>query len=239
MRAELLAIEGIASAELEGSDEAPLGVRVQLTAGADPHSVGIEVQRVLASHGMRSHHATGPGAGDDVDSEASRSTADSSISTEAVGQPDQQGPPPPPGAGVGGTAAVLPMRAVTSEETIREVTVESAPSTRESVELDSVAVEESRTGISVRVTVGGSTATRQVGASPDAMDAAIVGALAELAGIEAELVAAQRGEAAGATIVTVLLDVAGTGRQVGSAVVAAGDAYAVAQAAWRALRAPE
>ena len=57
LRAELLAIEGIASAELEGNEEAPQGVRVQLAAGADAESVGMAVEKVLAEHGMRSHLA--------------------------------------------------------------------------------------------------------------------------------------------------------------------------------------
>jgi hypothetical protein len=57
LRDELLAIPGIASAEFEGTEEQPLGVRVQLAVGADPETVGREVQRVLASHGMRSQLA--------------------------------------------------------------------------------------------------------------------------------------------------------------------------------------
>ncbi|MDJ0961873.1 MAG: hypothetical protein QNJ88_14560 [Acidimicrobiia bacterium] len=54
---ELLSIPGIASAEFEGSEEHPVGVRVQLAVGADPDQVGQAVQRVLASHGMRSQMA--------------------------------------------------------------------------------------------------------------------------------------------------------------------------------------
>jgi hypothetical protein len=51
---ELLAIAGIAGAEIEGERDHPHGVRVQLAAGADADLVGREVQRVLAAHGMRS-----------------------------------------------------------------------------------------------------------------------------------------------------------------------------------------
>lgn len=54
---ELLSIPGIAGAELEGSEDHPLGVRVQLATGANPSQVGEAVQRVLASHGMRSQMA--------------------------------------------------------------------------------------------------------------------------------------------------------------------------------------
>lgn len=105
--------------------------------------------------------------------------------------------------------------------------------------LESVSVEESRDGVAVRVVAGAASVTRQVSSSSDGQDAAIVGALTELLGIESELVAVQRGEAGEAQIVTVLVEVVGVGRQVGSAVITAGEAFAVGQAAWRALTAPE
>lgn len=105
--------------------------------------------------------------------------------------------------------------------------------------LESVSVEESRDGIAVRVVAGGESVTRHVGSGADGMDAAIVGALTELLELESELIAVQRGEAGDALIVTVLVEVVGTGRQVGSAVITAGEAYAIGQAAWRALRALE
>lgn len=231
LRAELLAIEGIASAELEGTEAAPHGVKVRLAAGADAKSVGVAVQRVLASHGMRSHRADDSGAVGEAESATEVGSSGSPAVSRSPGDP---GPPPPPGAAGNGNAAVLPMRALSAEPTVQQVTVEATP-----LELDSVSVEESRNGISVRVRAGDAAATRQVGGGPGSMDAALIGALAELLGKEAELVAVQRGEAGESTIVTVLLEIAGSGQQVGSAVVVAGDAYAVAQAAWRALRAPE
>lgn len=217
LRSDLLAIDGIAAAELEGTEEAPLGVRVQLAAGADAKSVGIEVEKVLASHGMRSHRS-----GD-------ASTASAQPATPPADR--GAGPPPPPGAS-SGDAAVLPMRGVIPQYPA-SIQAHDAP------ELESVSVEESREGIAIRVSVGGESATRQVGTSPDGMDAAIVAALTELLGIEADLVAVQRGDAGGSRIITVLVEVAERGQQVGSAVAAAGDAYAVAQAAWKALTAPE
>lgn len=224
LRSELLAIEGIASAELEGSAEAPLGVRVQLSAGADAKSVGVEVERVLASHGMRSHL---PG---DEPGEADASDASGTTTTTEI-----QGPPPPPGAaGSNGDASVLPLRSVMDNPSEAVQPVETpAPM------LESVSVEESRAGIAVRVAVAGQTVTRQVGTSPEAMDGAIVSALAQLLEVDAELIAVQRGEAGEAKIITVLLEVAGRGQQVGSSVVVAGEAYAVAHASWKALTAPE
>ncbi len=54
LRDELLALPGVAEVELDGEGEAPAGVRVRLAADADPERVGLDVQRVLAAHGMRS-----------------------------------------------------------------------------------------------------------------------------------------------------------------------------------------
>jgi len=240
LRSELMSIEGIAAAELDGSDEAPLGVRVQLAAGADAESVGREVERVLASHGMRSHRPGGE--------EATTETRDEVAATEtgSVVGPGS-GPPPPPGAeSNGATADVVPMRGAAARAAVSWPIADGQPVTHarplaETPErsLDSVSVEEGRDGIAVRVVAGDAAVTRHVGGGPDGLDTAIVSALTEALGVEADLIAVQRGEAGGAKIVTVLLEVAGSGQQVGSAVVGAGAAYAVALAAWRALRAPE
>jgi hypothetical protein len=54
LRDELLALPGVAEVELDGEPGAPAGVRVRLAAEADPDRVGVDVQRVLAAHGMRS-----------------------------------------------------------------------------------------------------------------------------------------------------------------------------------------
>ncbi len=231
LRAELMSIEGIAAAELEGSDDAPLGVRVQLAVGADAESVGREVERILADHGMRSHR---PDAAGSSQSALAKSTAAENGAASGPGG----GPPPPPGAESNGTTAdVVPMRGAAARAAVSWPTADPEPAPEPS--LETVSVEEGRDGIAVRVVVGETTVTRQVGTGPDSLDAAIVAALTEALGVEAELVAVQRGEAGEAMIVTVLLEVAGSGQQVGSAVVGAGAAYAVAVAAWKALRAPE
>ncbi|NND04341.1 MAG: hypothetical protein HKN91_16310 [Acidimicrobiia bacterium] len=219
LRAELLAIDGIAAAELEGAEDAPMGVRVQLAAGANAESVGIEVEKVLANHGMKSHVA-----GDDEPQKPAQRPVS-----------DVPGPPPPPGAG--GDAAILPMRKVAEANTPMVTTTEVEVPPAAAPELESVAVEESRDGIAIRVVVGGESVTRQVGSSPEGMDAAIVAALSQALDVEADHVTTQRADAGEAKIVTVLLEVAGRGQQVGSAVVVAGEAYATAHAAWKALTA--
>lgn len=214
LRAELMAIDGIAAAELEGNEEAPLGVRVQLAAGADAETVGVAVEQVLANHGMRSQR---PGA-------------EPATEVQVSDRPGA-GPPPPPGAA--GEAAILPIRGAlgTSVETV--VAPPVAP------QLESVAVEESRAGTSVRVSVGGRVVSRQVGSASDGRDAAIVAAVAEALEAEADLLAVQRSEAGEARIVIALLEMSGNKQRVGSAVVTGGEAYALAHAAWKALTAPE
>ena len=54
LRDELLALPGVGEVELDGEGGAPAGVRIRLATDADPDRVGVEVQRVLAAHGMRS-----------------------------------------------------------------------------------------------------------------------------------------------------------------------------------------
>lgn len=72
LQEELLAVPGIAGAEVE-SDEGVAGVRVQLAVGADAETVGAEVRRILAQHGMRPL-------------------------PDESGEHGVDGPPPPPGA---------------------------------------------------------------------------------------------------------------------------------------------
>lgn len=55
LRDELLGLSGVASAEVRGGAAGtPSTVTVRLRSGADARSVGVHVQRVLASHGLRS-----------------------------------------------------------------------------------------------------------------------------------------------------------------------------------------
>lgn len=62
LRARLLAVRGVASAEIDLAAGDPPEVRVRLTPDADPQLVGVEVQRVLAAHGMRSRLSAEPAA---------------------------------------------------------------------------------------------------------------------------------------------------------------------------------
>lgn len=53
LRERLLAVAGVAEAEIDGEEDAPSGVRIRLAPDADAAEVGAEVQRVLAVLGVR------------------------------------------------------------------------------------------------------------------------------------------------------------------------------------------
>jgi hypothetical protein len=54
LRNDLLSVPGVEAAQIDGDVVAPTGVRVHLGPGVDPVVVGVEVQRVLSLHGLRS-----------------------------------------------------------------------------------------------------------------------------------------------------------------------------------------
>ena len=60
LQEELLAIPGSDGADFDGGVIAPEGLRVRLSAGADPIRVGEEVRKVLAEHGLRSRMTSPP-----------------------------------------------------------------------------------------------------------------------------------------------------------------------------------
>jgi hypothetical protein len=117
LRDELLALPGVAEVELDGEAGAPAGVRVRLAVDADPDRVGLEVQRVLAAHGMRSR----------VDGSAVAPPPPLPLLTPPA--PPEEAPPPaampsmPPPAGA---AAVLQSVRVEERAAAVEVTVTAA-----------------------------------------------------------------------------------------------------------------
>jgi len=54
LREQLLALPGVAEAEVDGDDSAPAGVRIRLAPDALAEMVGREVQRLLATRGVHS-----------------------------------------------------------------------------------------------------------------------------------------------------------------------------------------
>lgn len=67
LRFELLAVPGVVVAEVgAGGGDGPAEIKVRLAPEADADRVGVEVQRVLAAHGMRSRF---PSAEEDLESD--------------------------------------------------------------------------------------------------------------------------------------------------------------------------
>ncbi len=225
LRDELLTIPGIDGAEVD-DDDGVSGVRVQLAAGADPDRVGLAVQRVLATHGMRSAMASG------------------TVPTS--------GPPPPPGAASvvafpqGGREGTTEHRTVVVPSgAVPEAEPESAPPPAPLLSsppmLDAVTVEEGAAGVTVQV-VGrdGSRAERRARSTGKGFDEAVVAAVADLVGASPLplVVGIHDHEAGDAHSVTVVIEIEGGDFRAGAAVVEAGRAFAVAQAAWLALTEP-
>ncbi len=140
-------------------------------------------------------------------------------------EPQQDGPPPPPGAP--GSVVSFPL---VGEHAATAPADEVAPT------LESVAIEETRHGVSVLVrSSSGATVSRSLDSSGAGMDEAVAAAVGELAGKPgAALAGAAEADLGGHTVVTVLIAM-GERQVSGSAIQRGGRAYAVARAVWSAL----
>lgn len=258
LRDELMSIPGIEEAELEGDDTSPAGVRVRLSAGADTDLVGEEVRRVLATHGMRSQLSAPdlepevppppPGApasvvtlpGVSIGSSGPIGSGLRSIGSPDTGAPDvdhageQEGhlAASQPGGGevFGETQVPSPPPAGPLQTTATPPVVRR---------LQSVAVEEGRAGVAVRVTADdGSVAERRARPGDGGLDDAVVAAIGELVDrltAPPLLVEAAEQTIGGTSLITVVIERGDGSRCVGSAVSEGGRVYAVASAAWMAL----
>ncbi len=221
LQSELQAVPGVASAEIDAAAEGPAGVRVHLAPEADAHTVGVEVQRVLAAHGMRSRFGASPPA----------AVAPPAEDPQAVDVADTPQPPPESEAPVGPDARPPAEESAAAASPIPEpeATPPQAPT------VDSVAVEERRDGATVTVTLAdGGSGSRSAAFS--AGDAAVAGATLDASGhATTPVLAVEWLEADGADAVTVVVGTAAAARA-GAAVVTGGRAYAIAVATVRALR---
>jgi len=206
LRDELEAIDGVAEAEVDDSTDAPAGVRVRLDSDADARLVGMEVQRVLAAHGLRSRITSGEG-------EESAATAPA--------PPTIPPPPPipPPLVAPGGADPVKPaapaaggLASVGVEESAAGVSVrvtggDGRIETRASGPSD---VEVSETVVEAVAAVAGSGSLRVVSITV--------------------------APANGSEVVTVVVAREDESKTAGAAVVEATRAWAVGRATWAALR---
>jgi hypothetical protein len=219
LREELLTVPGIAGAEVE-TGEGVAGVRVQLATGADAAAVGTAVRQILIQHGMRP-------------AEEIEEVAD--------------GPPPPPGAP--GSVVSFPLvgeharsEDAPLEDEPRTPAVEDSQGVAGSAppQLLSVAVEETAAGLAVMARLStGEIAEATVQAGLAGLDAAVVEAVADLTSTAAvRLLDVKEATHNDSAVLTVVLATAERGDVAGAAIQSGGRAFAVARAAWAALKSP-
>ncbi len=223
---ELLGVPGVAGADVERVGEQPTGVRVRLDPGADAAVVGAEVSKILGAHGIRSRIG-GPAA--------------------AAAPPSDSGPPPPPGApgtvvalaraeaAGGGGAAPVPLAIDQGEPAPSGIT-----GVVTGVSLAGVSVEETRDAVVVTATAAdGRDVARRARWSEGGLNEALTASVASLAGEEVtpELIAVEKTDVQGTTVITVILQRRDGSRLAGAAVVEAGVPFALARAMWAALTA--
>lgn len=246
LREQLLAIDGIAAADLDGNHDNPAGVRVRLAPGADADSVGREVQRVLAEHGMRSHMTAPDRHEADAQPVAAEPAGEPDVADEApeddptpeprieVTSSSRDTPPPPPGAlrAVGGEVVRMPGVIVEPDPVDDPLPGPGTPD-----RIAAVAVEETRTGVKVRVSTElGRQMERSVSGSGPMVDVAIVEAVGALVATPPpEVVAVNDHVLDGTEVVLVVVEHADGTRSAGSAVVGIGRPFAVGLAGWRAV----
>jgi len=247
LESELLAVPGVASAEVDvGNGATPEGVKVSLTPDADARRVSVEVQRVLAAHGVRSRISSG----DDglsvvsspepvVDDETSRGPGSlitarvlaAAIEREGVDQvlPTSEEPSigtsPPPDPFAAPPIAAVPMPSA------------SDPPARISVpDVTSVSLEERRDGLTASVVLAdGRRASRAVGSGADELDTAVIAAVAEAVGESVAKVAVDWLKVDDGTVVTVVIKRSDGSLAAGAGVMRVGPAFAVGIATRAAL----
>lgn len=244
LRDELMALPGIADAEVDAEDGSPSGVRVRLQPDADPQVIGAMVQRVLASHGMRSRVA---GDHDDLAPVVSLPFAPGAV------PPRPEAPPPTPEAiaparpssdppraddtgGEPSPVAEIPER---GPEDAEPPAVKARDDSGTGRTLAALAYEEAADGVTVTaVAEDGQRFSRRASAITDeAVAAAIVAAVGALAeGRPQRLLWVSAATVEGSEVVTVVVEKTDGARVAGAAIVRAAKAYAVARAAFVALR---
>ncbi len=263
LQEELLAIPGIDGADFDGGVIAPEGVRVRLSAGADPIRVGEDVRKVLAEHGLRSQMTSPPVAPEVPPLPPTQPEAPMAplpppnVSAPVVAMPYPEEPPETLVVAVPGSAH----EAASTEEAVEAADEETMPAasapevgvfepepSRDGVSPDpsrvglrSVAVEEAIGGLTVAVTrTDGVAVQRPARDSLKGLDAAVVAAVSELTANAARprLIGVFDADAEGVAVVTVVVEIDDGSLRSGSAVVAGGRAFGVARATWRALSAP-
>lgn len=247
LREDLLGIDGVEGADIDGDSESPSGLRIRIAEGADQQAVGQEIRRVLSSHGLGTDTKLPGEAGiESPDSTTAGQTSESDVAAEksktstlvSVADDDEREQAAsrriidltedPLGAD---DAAEEPLvESVRSRTTVRsEASVTS---------IERVSVEEGRSGIAVTiVTTDGRSETDVARSTEGGVDRAVVLVAARLAAPnnpDPIVIDVDERRIEGVDIVMIVLDCNGR-VAAGSSVIGAGRAYALARATWAAV----
>ncbi|MBT8217650.1 MAG: hypothetical protein KJO17_12435 [Acidimicrobiia bacterium] len=262
LTAALRDLPGVADAEL-ASDTAE-GVRVRLSAEADPTDVAAAVRDVLAHYGLKGRMAPpqariepagpppppveatilrGPGL---LQTTLIPGMADEDADAEAAEAPDDDLEEHPAGAAAAPAPATAPEgieQFIRAPEPVVRPEEPAEPAERPATPpgrglLARVRVQEDRDGVAVTVdTDDGRTVTRRGRPSDAGVREAVVAAVGEMSGDQPPpvLLAVEEHELGDHNMVTVLLQRHDGSFHVGSALIGAEKAFALARAAWAAL----
>lgn len=217
LRAALLAVPGIASAEVtERPGDTPI-VRLWLDGSRPGEVVQHDVDDVIAGEGFR--------------------RKEEPVDPDAVGEPADGAEGKRMGLGRGLETLIPVAERSAPPAHFQEVAVMEA--TTAGVQLAKVAIEESAAGVLVRVedSAGGSWAA-EVGEGDSALQDSVISAVAGLFGITggARLVAIDERLVGDTQVVSVLLERSSGRRYAGAAVVEGGRPYTIGRAAYSAFR---
>lgn len=232
LQEDLLAIDGVEHAEVDGGSDSPSGLRIRVSQDANQKLVGEAIRRVLSVHGLGTD-TTLPGEPAQGGARATDMASVSELAAQSKG-------------------SVATLEAVADEpiDGADQVTYEplvkprsESPSGAEAprparVTIDRVAVEEGRNGILVTVVASdGQSETELARANDDGVGRAVVIAAARLAKPGAPdpvVIEIEERRIEGVDIVMIVLDDNGVVKA-GSAVVGAGQAFALGRATWAAM----
>ncbi len=242
LREDLLAIDGVEGADVDGVSDAPSGLRIRIAQDANQTLVGQAIRRVLSDHGLGTD-TTLPG-------EASARVRDPGVSMASVSELAED-------AEASASITLLPVDDDDGVEVIDLIDerfhLEESASSADSeameaavfpelviARIERVSVQEGRRGILVTVETTDGRVEKVIARTAEGgVERAVVLAAARLAGPglpDPLIVEIEERRVEGVDIVMIVLDRDGA-MAAGSAVVVAGSAFALGRATWAAVSA--
>ena len=246
LQEDLLAIDGVEHAEVDGDSSAPSGLRIRVSHDADQKVVGESIRRVLSAHGLGTDTRL-PGepatSGDEPRRRAGQTMASVSeiaaqaapVSVATLAAVDDEVETMEEDFAEGDRTTYEPLLEPSEGERRVSRTPQTTPSR---VTIEKVSVEEGRTGIVVTVVASDGQSETELARSTDGgVEHAVVLAAARLAAPGAPdpvVIEIEERRVEGVDIVMIVLDNNGVVKA-GSAVIGAGQAFALGRATWAAM----